>query len=80
MNVLSNSYLKLALLASFINEVSAYVYYAYRPGFCSYNACYSRYYGYYCCNYYWYGTGWAIAVYVFFGSIKVSIFKNYFDF
>ena len=35
--------------------------------------CVDYYYGYYCCDDYWYGSGWAIAVYVFLGLICISI-------
>lgn len=60
--------LQFALLATLINQVAAQ-YYPYRPTFCTYNVCYSRWSGWYCCSGYWYGSGWAIALYVFFGLI-----------
>lgn len=33
-------------------------------------------YGYYCCDSYWYGSGWAIFLYVFFGSRPNFIFQT----
>ena len=75
MSVLSNSMMKLALFAAFVLEVSAYIYYPNRPGngFCQrQNVCYSRFNGYYCCNGYWYSTGWAISMYVFFSLLLIG--------
>lgn len=58
---------QIASLASLIKQVAAQiVYYQTRPGFCSNRVCFSRWNGYYCCSGLWYGSGWAIFLYVFF--------------
>jgi hypothetical protein len=74
MSVINSAAMKLLLLAVLFQQVAAYVYYSYYPTTCRYNVCRSYTYGYYCCDSYWYGSGWAIFLYVFFGILLLTCF------